>query len=186
MQKDLMSYVKVYKNFVDREFCQEIIDQLKDVEFRQHQFYNVHTDSHTSYDKELSISNADIPARQALTAHVWKAYHRYTSELGFRWFGSWEGFSAPRFNRYDVNTQMAEHCDHIHSLFDGPNRGIPTMTALGCLNNDYEGGDLIMWQDTKIDLQAGDIMVFPSVFLYPHRIEEITSGVRYSYVAWAW
>ena len=38
---------------------------------------------------------------------------------------------------------MAEHCDHIHSIFEGERKGIPVMTALGSLNDDYMGGEFL-------------------------------------------
>jgi predicted 2-oxoglutarate/Fe(II)-dependent dioxygenase YbiX len=81
---------------------------------------------------------------------------------------------------------MKEHCDHITDMFDGTRRGIPVLSIVGILNDDYEGGDFIMWQDTKIDLKQGDVLVFPSVFMYPHRVERITKGTRYSFVSWTW
>jgi predicted 2-oxoglutarate/Fe(II)-dependent dioxygenase YbiX len=81
---------------------------------------------------------------------------------------------------------MKEHCDHIHSMFDGTRKGIPSLSILGSLNNDYEGGELVFWQDQKIELKAGSIMIFPSNFLYPHKVVEVTKGVRYSYVSWVW
>jgi predicted 2-oxoglutarate/Fe(II)-dependent dioxygenase YbiX len=31
---------------------------------------------------------------------------------------------------------------------------------------------------------SGDVVVFPSLFLFPHRIEEVTENIRYSGVAW--
>jgi predicted 2-oxoglutarate/Fe(II)-dependent dioxygenase YbiX len=81
---------------------------------------------------------------------------------------------------------MAEHCDHIHSLFDGEIKGIPTMSLVGLLNDNYQGGEFVMWQDTVIPLKQGDVMVFPSNFLYPHRVDPVTRGTRHSFVAWAW
>ena len=38
----------------------------------------------------------------------------------------------------------------------------------------------------KIDTKKGDLLIFPSNFLYPHKITPITKGVRYSYVSWVW
>jgi predicted 2-oxoglutarate/Fe(II)-dependent dioxygenase YbiX len=55
---------------------------------------------------------------------------------------------------------------------------------LGALNDNYRGGELIMFEDQIIELAAGDIIVFPSNFLYPHKIEPVTAGVRYSFVSW--
>lgn len=36
---------------------------------------------------------------------------------------------------------MRKHYDHIHSIFDGQRKGIPVLSMLGILNNDYEGGE---------------------------------------------
>jgi predicted 2-oxoglutarate/Fe(II)-dependent dioxygenase YbiX len=81
---------------------------------------------------------------------------------------------------------MKEHCDHIHSLFDGERKGIPILSIVGLLNDDYQGGDFIMWGSKKINLKTGDVLVFPSNFLFPHRISPINNGIRYSFVSWAW
>ncbi len=71
-------------------------------------------------------------------------------------------------------------------IIDGERKGIPTLTILGGLNGGYDGRDLIFWQDTPITLKAGEIMIFPSNFLYPHRVDMVTKGTRYSYVSWTW
>ena len=57
------------------------------------------------------------------------------------------------------------------------------------LNDDYEGGDLIFTdqgeQEVKrLKLSKGSIVFFPSNFMYPHSIQPITKGTRYSIVAW--
>jgi len=79
---------------------------------------------------------------------------------------------------------MENHCDHIHTMFDGTRRGIPTLTVMAALNDDYQGGELVMFEDQPIELSTGDVIIFPSNFLYPHKIEPVTSGVRYSFVSW--
>jgi predicted 2-oxoglutarate/Fe(II)-dependent dioxygenase YbiX len=57
------------------------------------------------------------------------------------------------------------------------------------LNDDYEGGDLIFTDQKDIEikrlkLEKGSIVFFPSNFMYPHKIDSITKGTRYSIVAW--
>ncbi len=36
------------------------------------------------------------------------------------------------------------------------------------------------------DLSKGDIVMWPSNFLWPHGVTEATKGTRYSAVCWAW
>ena len=69
---------------------------------------------------------------------------------------------------------------------DGNMKGIPTMTCLSILNDDYEGGEFIMFDDMEIKFKKGSTVVFPSCFLYPHLVKPVTKGVRYSCVSWAW
>jgi hypothetical protein len=33
---------------------------------------------------------------------------------------------------------------------------------------------------------TGDVIIFPSTFLYPHKVNEVKKGIRYSFVSWAW
>jgi len=49
-----------------------------------------------------------------------------------------------------------------------------------------ELGEFVMWKDKVIELKAGSVMIFPSIFLYPHRVEPIKKGTRHSFVSWAY
>jgi predicted 2-oxoglutarate/Fe(II)-dependent dioxygenase YbiX len=44
---------------------------------------------------------------------------------------------------------------------------------LGVLNDDYEGGEFIMFDDYEIKFKAGDLIIFPSIFLYPHLVKPV-------------
>ena len=70
------------------------------------------------------------------------------------------------------------------SLFDGKLKGIPIISIVGLLNDNYEGG-AFMCREKEIKLIRGDILLFPSNFMYPHEVKEITKGIRYSFVSWA-
>ena len=52
------------------------------------------------------------------------------------------------------------------------------------LNEDYEGSEFYC-RGKEIKLKTGDILLFPSNFMYPHEVKEATKGVRYSFVSWA-
>jgi len=79
---------------------------------------------------------------------------------------------------------MRKHYDHIHSIFDGQRKGIPVLSMLGILNNDYEGGEFLV-RDKQFKLKQGDMIIFPSCFMYPHEVKEVTKGIRYSFISWA-
>ena len=187
MSMNVKDYVKIYDDFMDADLCKTIVEELQTSRWEMHQFYDSATKNYVSYDKELSVSYLTSPASRQLQDKMWHAIHRYLFE-DFRteWYSSWSGYTTVRYNRYNVDTRMKLHCDHIHSMFDGERKGVPTLSILGSLNDDYEGGDLVMWETDKIQLKAGSIMIFPSNFMYPHRVDEVIKGTRYSYVSWVW
>jgi len=194
MEKDLTKYVANYENFLDADYCKKTIKTLKKAEWSTHQFYQSNSGDHISYDNELSVSWSNIRQRKEIQDKLHSGLTKYLTELPemakapnvHDWFCGWSGYSELRFNKYDVSTKMKLHCDHIHSMFDGERKGIPALSLLGCLNDDYEGGELIMWRDQEIELKGGSLLIFPSNFMYPHEVKPVTKGSRYSYVSWAW
>jgi hypothetical protein len=58
-----------------------------------------------------------------------------------------------------------------------------TISAILYLNDDYVGGELeFPRQELKIKPQAGDIVLFPSNFVYEHASCELLQGIKYSVV----
>ena len=45
------------------------------------------------------------------------------------------------------------------------------------------GKPKFFWKE--IPLKTGDILLFPSTFMYPHEVKEARKGTRYSFVSWA-
>lgn len=187
MEKNLENYLKVY-NLMSKEDCEKTIKKVEENFWQQHFFYNSLTleKAAISGNQELEMSYSQGDEEDVIMKYIWDAFFQYTSELNFTWFRGWTAYSMVRFNRYKETTKMAEHCDHIHSLFDGEKKGIPVLSCLGILNDNYEGGELVFWENKKIHVKQGDILVWPSNFLYPHRVEPVTTGTRYSFVSWAW
>jgi len=187
--KLIQDYVKVYENFLDASTCNIIIDTLTNNEWQKHAYFAERSNQSITFDTDLEVTAIQSPEQQQLNNKIWFAIEQYILKdfKNFNgYFEGWEGYSPVRFNRYDEKTEMRLHCDHIKSLFTGNRRGIPILSVVGALNEDYEGGEFIMWEDTKIPLPTGSIMIFPSNFLYPHKVTPVTKGVRYSYVSWVW
>jgi len=184
MNRNLEDYVKVYNNHYDIDFCKRAVEELDNADFKNHYFHDDQTDSMVSHDKDLSISFHQLAEDEYLHEQTWTGIYNYIKELNFPWYNSWSGYGKIRFNRYRPGTQMNLHCDHIRTMFDGTIRGIPVLSIVGVLNEDYKGGEFIMWEDTEIILKTGDLLIFPSNFLYPHRVLELTKGVRNTFVSW--
>ena len=189
MNKDLQSYVKLYENRVPLSLRETLIEKLRSSDWQQHRFYHYGDDKFEPHlgDAELDVTWLDHDKDVAeLMEITWNVIHDYVKELEFPWFSGWTGFSQTRFNRYKEGREMDLHCDHINSLFDGQIKGVPTLSLVGALNDDYEGGDFVMFEDSPVHIPAGGYLVFPSNFLYPHRVTAVTKGERNTFVNWVW
>ena len=188
LKTDLRHYLKHFKNRIDNNLCDNLVREMDTIEFTQHTFYYPDTNEHKprSGSKELSVSWGNCPSRSILEKEIWYVIRDYLNYVDLPWFIGWSGYTSPRFNKYDEDKKMALHWDKINSVFDGEIKGIPILSVLGVLNDDYKGGEFIMYDDTEIKFDKGDVIVFPSIFLYPHKVEPVKSGTRYSYVSWVW
>ena len=94
------------------------------------------------------------------------------------------GFSEISILKYENHGHYKFHTDHHASA---PR----TMTIVYLLNNDYEGGNLVFGDHTSskeiltIEKVPNRAIIWPSNFLYPHKVIPITKGTRYSIVSWA-
>jgi predicted 2-oxoglutarate/Fe(II)-dependent dioxygenase YbiX len=192
MKQDLLSYVKHYKSFLNQSLCDTTVSELDLLDkslWNGHEFYNPINNKFTkeSGNQELStLYSKNISTKEIIMKELWNGIYDYIMGLNFSWYNGWTAYSEIRFNKYAQNTKMAEHCDHIHSLFDGTIKGVPILSVLGVLNDNYKGGEFIMFQKQKITLKQGELLIFPSNFLYPHRVEPVNKGVRYSYISWVY
>jgi predicted 2-oxoglutarate/Fe(II)-dependent dioxygenase YbiX len=171
---------------LDKDFCNLILSSFDANLWFKHS-YEVESKA-VSFSTDFQIWIHEFPNKQKLVQKIWDVINQYvTKDMAHMhaWFNNWNGFSPPRINKYTPGTKMVPHWDGITTIFDGERRGIPTLTILGALNDEYEDGELLMWGE-PFELKAGDILVFPSTFLYPHSVNAVKSGTRYSFVSWAW
>lgn len=83
---------------------------------------------------------------------------------------------AVNFVKYEQGTHFSYHSDHAHHY-------VCTVSTIAYYNDDYEGGEL---EFDKLNLRlkpaAGDIVVFPSTFIYSHASLPVLRGTKYAAV----
>jgi predicted 2-oxoglutarate/Fe(II)-dependent dioxygenase YbiX len=176
---DIKDFVKVY-NIIPKDVCEKVIsDYQNDPGWKKHTWYAPAENSEKSrHDKELDIlHNQDL---SSLGSYFEIALTKYCVDVDS--YGLVTYCGIPRLNKYSTGTLMSRHFDLIRRSQDD---GIPVLSFVGVLNDDYEGGEFLM-NNKVIELKQGDILVFPSTFLYPHEVLEIRKGTRYSMVSWAY
>ena len=187
---NIESYVKTFNNWIDDKHIELTIEELEldFTNWRQHTYYNPNSSEFVPLNgKEEFDCSWDILSS---TPYIMKRIHegvaQYIRDLDHFCFPSLAGQTEVRFNKYTEQTLMSDHCDHIHSIFDGTRKGIPALTILILLNEEFTGGEFVMFGDKIVPFKKGDMIVFPSNFLYPHRVNKIISGTRYSCVSWVY
>ena len=87
-----------------------------------------------------------------------------------------------RLNKYSKGGFMSKHCDNIHHSH-GQQYGYPHVSVLLFLNDDYEGGEFVVADETYVT-KKGSSLIFPSNFMFPHEVKPITNGTRWSIITW--
>lgn len=85
--------------------------------------------------------------------------------------------------KYENSGFYTWHVDHFAEI---PR----TMSCILLLNNDYEGGNLCFRNpdgsgEWEVEVKPNRMIIWPSIFLFPHTVKPVTKGKRYSVVAWA-
>jgi len=157
MKMNLQDYVAIY-NAIDSEISKKIISDSNEFQWGKHAYSNPITQETTTYEDDLEVSYQEKHINY-LNKKIEECVSDYLKNVVPTPFGLQE-VSTIRFNRYKVGTNMKFHHDHIHTLFDGERKGVPILTILGLLNDDFEGGDFLMFDGKKLNLSAGDRLPF--------------------------
>jgi predicted 2-oxoglutarate/Fe(II)-dependent dioxygenase YbiX len=115
--------------------------------------------------------------------HIDKVIQQHYSHYKFKFsFLNASNLNQVDLLKYEVGGKYEIHIDHHY-------QAQRTLTFILNLNEDYEGGDFIFYnQDNtemkRVKCKTATCIMFPSNFQYPHRVDPITKGTRYSIVAW--
>lgn len=189
MLPNVADYIHVERGIIPRDVCEKLRATIEQREWRPNAWYNPVKNQVTSDAAEPDMLFADGPQHTLLEPSIQASIKRYSAKYTYKQAKTQTllvRVSAVRFNRYAVGQGMSFHHDHIN-LSEGQQTGIPVLSFVGNLNEDYEGGDLVFFEGRHpIALKTGDICMFPSCFLYPHHVEPVRRGTRYSFAAWGW
>tara|TARA_R110000744_G_scaffold215378_1_gene334219 strand:+ start:224 stop:784 length:561 start_codon:yes stop_codon:yes gene_type:complete len=185
---DALDFVTV-ENVMPMDFCKEFLTKSNKEQYSKHQWsyndLNEAKDASIDENKDCDVQHLNLELQDLLIPPINKALEIYANKFTTDNIGVLvTKFSTPRLNRYQVGQGMEKHYDHIHSLF-ADNEGIPVLSLVGVFNDNYEGGNFVV-RDKQVSLKTGDILIMPSIFIYPHKVTEVTKGVRYSFVSWAY
>jgi len=184
---DLNDFIKVYDNAIPLSCISSIIKWSNTQKFESAGVGSENTKNPKIRKCELlNLTNWEDKSRtkyhwcNLLSRVIWNATHDYR-----RTFKTLHNLNAITDISILKYSQGGFYKIHTDSFFSAPRE----LSFILLLNNDYQGGSLKFYNPKeifmkKIDVCPGRLIMWPSNFLYPHIVEEVTEGTRFSIVSW--
>jgi len=178
---NLYNYIRVYERIFPSKLCDEIINEYADSDLWADQTI-VNQSNHSCYMKALQLSTdrtkTTIERKRIdhdIFTNVNKIFKKYISRFPLLKLTSDTGYILLK---YSVGDFYKLHVDEG----EGQSR---TLSCVICLTDDYTGGEFAFLNKQKVfKLKKGDVLLFPSNFMFPHEVYPIVSGNRYTIVTW--
>jgi prolyl 4-hydroxylase len=184
--------INIYRGAINEHLCDEIINTLESSLNGQTQ-YSWQGARVTEHDEVLEearkcldfkISSNSLGALNSENALLYqmhkktfKSIYPNADDYARYWGVGINFFEAFNFVKYDgKGTHFKVHADH------GP-AYVATVSIVAYINDDYEGGELYFPRfNLTIKPKKGDVVIFPSTYIYEHASNDMISGKKYSIV----
>tara|TARA_B100000287_G_C20520990_1_gene736982 strand:+ start:450 stop:1016 length:567 start_codon:yes stop_codon:yes gene_type:complete len=182
----LLDYIKVYKGVLTSEECDKVVshpanDKTWELSLpawdrsrnymisnrRKCDYINISTGGkdYKDIDSMLYTKFSDIMKQHAEDSYL--ALHEDS------------GYILLKYNKGGGYIRHIDASSEVHNH----------ISCVLLLNDDFEGGELTFFGSDDVDeytpkVNKGDMILFPSNYMYPHTINRITSGTRYVVATW--
>lgn len=175
------------KEFIDPEFCDKILEEYVPTSYWEQTLTGSGHDPQARKCEYIPISDQGVieeeneEQRRDMDNHLFEivkdiieSYQQQHPEFDLEI----QEDSGYELLKYEVGDFYIQHSD---SFKQEPR----ALTVIMSMNDAYEGGEIAMFnRELVYKLDAGDVLVFPSNFMYPHEIMPVTEGTRYSIITW--
>jgi predicted 2-oxoglutarate/Fe(II)-dependent dioxygenase YbiX len=182
---DVKDYINVFDQFIEVKKISSLVKWLN-----KQKFFHAETlgglNKNIRSAEQINLNNKD----KSLTNVHWFNYlvYKFTELI--------KNYNSKMFNDTctsgftEIIALKYEKGDYYDVHTDNHTRVPRTLSIILFLNDDYEGGSVTFkCPKTNKDIlnvspKAGRVIIFPSNFMYPHTVNNVTKGCRYSIVAW--
>jgi len=189
---ELKEYVKIYDNTASPQIISSFIQYLNSVEFNKASV--VHN------EKKDGIIDENV--RRTESFNFFKDKKSLTKT---HWYNFWCSFFKEKLKEYSFELKLDTSSSMITSLealkykeggfynrhTDYHLKYPRNLSIIYFLNNDYEGGELNFSNPSNgneiyltVKPKCGRMILWPSNFLFPHKVTPVKKGLRYVLVSW--
>jgi len=157
--------INIYNRAIPKDTCEYSIDTLEK-----------NLGPSTKYNWQPAIvTESNEPLLEA--RYCLESIYQCSQDYGAYWGVGVNYFEVFNFVKYESpGHHFNIHADH------GP-AYVTTVSIVAYLNDNYEGGELYFPRfDLTIKPNQGDVVMFPSTFIYEHASKPMISGTKYSVV----
>ena len=190
---EVKKYIKIIPDCIPLKTLSSFIKYLNTVEFKPTGVVNTSDEGSEIIEKKVRNTEAfwltafntnklsQVHWANLFASVVYKSVKKYTKELNLKFIETLK-IESLGVLKYQETGHYTFHVDS----------GLYTPRSISCiyiLNNDYEGGELVFADPDgnnsfTIENKPNSLIMWPSNFLYPHKVTPVTKGIRYSLVAW--
>ena len=183
MKDNIKDYIVVLRNIVSSDLCNAILKEYKNTDEweKANTAGGVQTKVRSCDTIGMSLPHImqNNKERARLDAEMFKCaaecIQKYNKKFKEAHIQEDTGYELLRYNKGEFYTQ------HVDTFLSDPR----LVSCSFHLNDDYEGGEFGFFdRSKKIKAAKGDVVMFPSTFMYPHEIMPVTAGTRYSIITW--
>tara|TARA_E500000318_G_scaffold83016_2_gene78547 strand:+ start:2342 stop:2926 length:585 start_codon:yes stop_codon:yes gene_type:complete len=190
--KSLENYVKVYENFLSEDILINFLKicktstKFKDADILGDDQKGGHIKKEI---RDTLVWKMELIENKSLTEVHWSNLFCYFFKNAIeQYLDDFKSFMT--FNITEIQILKYRPGGHYQFHTDSSPGVARTFSCIFFVNDDYEGGDLVFkYPDTQrlysVKKQKNTMVVWPSNFLYPHSVQPVTKGERYSVVSWA-
>lgn len=156
---DLKDFIKVYPNVLSRQTCDRLIQE-----------FEKHSSNFTEYETDLYkftqlyFHGTDLEGlSNAFIGQITPYVHQYFKDVGIQDYVEVKAFEDVRIKRYHKGV------DEFRTHIDASTRET-SIRYLACLLylNDSDGSTDFPLLDYSIKPEAGSLLLFPPLWMYPH------------------
>lgn len=186
-KKELVPGIWVYKNVFEN--TNKLISDIENLYGSAWQDGQVYGGEERSTNKSFRDCSVVVlnPESEAINVEQDKLYY-FVKESMMQCLQDYvDSFAIGMENLTPDNWQVLKygHGQHFDGHADDGHRFPRTVSITAYLNDSYTGGELdykhfnLKWKPEK-----GDVLIFPSNYVYNHKVHPVGTGLRYALVNW--
>jgi len=167
-------HIQIYESVLTNEVCKKLIFYFENNPDKQEYIDNQGTPTFTQLN--LTRNRGDIESiHNTLIQTVFEYRNKYYELFGKNLFPPFHAFEEFRIKRYNVGGK--ERFDTHVDVNDHPSAR-RFLSFFWYLNDVEEGGETV-FKDLEIKPSEGKLVIFPPLWMYPHKGNPPVSGSKY-------